>query len=88
MCLLAAPAAAETITYTYDALGRLVTVTHAGGRNDGVNAVYNYDKADNRTSVQVTGNNLPVGGATGAGVSSNTIYIVVPLNGFATVRAK
>lgn len=52
----AAPAsAAETITYTYDARGRLVQVARSGTVNNGVNASYSYDNADNRTNVTVTG---------------------------------
>jgi hypothetical protein len=51
---LAATAAAmanETITYTYDARGRLVKVEHSGTVNNGVQAEYKYDKGDNRTNV-------------------------------------
>lgn len=47
--------AAETLTYTYDAKGRLVKVVHAGTANNGVQAVYNYDKADNRQTTTTTG---------------------------------
>lgn len=45
--------AAETMTYTYDALGRLVKVSRSGTVNNGVNACYSQDKADNRTNVTV-----------------------------------
>jgi YD repeat-containing protein len=52
----ATPAAAgETITYTYDARGRLVKVERSGTVNNGVKAEYAHDKADNRTNVTVTG---------------------------------
>jgi hypothetical protein len=54
----AAPAlaiAAETITYTYDAKGRLVKVERAGTVNNGVTTNYTHDKANNRTNVTVTG---------------------------------
>jgi hypothetical protein len=47
--------AAETITYTYDARGRLVTVARSGTANNGVTAQYAYDKADNRTTVSTSG---------------------------------
>lgn len=47
--------AAETITYTYDAQGRLVQVVHSGSVNNGVTATYTHDAADNRTNVTVTG---------------------------------
>ena len=55
---LAAPAAAsagETITYSYDAKGRLVKVERSGTVNNGVKADYAHDKADNRVNVTVTG---------------------------------
>lgn len=47
--------AAETITYTYDARGRLVAVVRSGTVNNGVQAAYAYDKAGNRSSKTVTG---------------------------------
>lgn len=48
-------AAAETITYSYDAKGRLVKVEHAGTVNNNVVANYSYDHADNRATLNVTG---------------------------------
>lgn len=48
-------AAAETITYTYDAKGRLAKVERSGNVNEGVRAEYSHDKANNRTKVLVTG---------------------------------
>ena len=51
----AAAYAAETVTYTYDARGRLVKVEHAGDINPGLKTEYSHDKADNRTNVTVTG---------------------------------
>lgn len=47
--------ASETITCTYDALGRLVQVVHSGTVNNNLNTAYNLDKADNRVNVTVTG---------------------------------
>lgn len=47
--------ASETATFTYDALGRLDTVSHSGGPASGVSSDYNYDAAGNRTQVVVTG---------------------------------
>ena len=44
-----APALADT--YTYDALGRLVTVQ----TDNGSTITYTYDAADNRTAMNVTG---------------------------------
>lgn len=55
---LAAPATAagsETITYSYDALGRLIAVSTAGGPNDGTAVSTAYDPAGNRTSYGVAG---------------------------------
>lgn len=51
----AAAIAAETITYRYDARGRLVKVEHTGSVNNGANTVYTYDDADNRTNKNTTG---------------------------------
>jgi hypothetical protein len=47
--------ASETITYTYDALGRLITVVHSGTVNNNMQTVYTMDAADNRNSVTITG---------------------------------
>jgi hypothetical protein len=70
---LAAPAqAGETITYSYDALGRLTGTSHSGTINNGLKASYTYDAADNRTNVTVTG-------------ASRNVVIVVPLNGFTII---
>ena len=55
---MAAPSAEmgnETITYTYDAQGRLTNVSHAGTVNNNVQANYTYDKANNRQTVNVSG---------------------------------
>src|SRR5436309_8189046 len=43
----------ETQTYSYDARGRLVKVSHTGTVNNGNNACYAYDRADNRDNVTV-----------------------------------
>ena len=53
--LAAAALASETVTYSYDARGRLVAVKHSGTVNNNVQANYTYDKADNRTNRTVTG---------------------------------
>jgi len=55
----AAAMASETITYTYDARGRLVRVVRSGSVNNNVAANYSYDKADNRTNVNVVSPNSP-----------------------------
>ena len=51
--------ASETITYSYDARGRLVQVNHAGSVNNNVVTNYTYDKADNRTNKTTTGSPNP-----------------------------
>jgi YD repeat-containing protein len=53
----AAATASETINYSYDARGRLVQVKHSGTVNNNVTANYTYDKADNRTNVNVASPN-------------------------------
>jgi len=47
--------ASETISYTYDAKGRLVQAAHSGTVNDNVVANYSFDAADNRKTMNVTG---------------------------------
>jgi hypothetical protein len=62
LAIAAAPAlaiASETINYTYDAKGRLVKVEHAGTVNNNLVANYTHDKANNRTSLNVTGSPNP-----------------------------
>ena len=58
-CVLAtlpvAVQATETVTYTYDAKGRLVKVVHTGTVNNNLTTTYGQDKADNRTNVTTTG---------------------------------
>lgn len=57
---MASPAlAAETITYRYDARGRLVKVERTGTVNNGVTTEYGLDKADNRTVKTTTGSSNP-----------------------------
>lgn len=54
LCAMISPAlaiAAETQTYTYDALGRLIKVETTGGRV----TQYTYDAANNRTQVTSSG---------------------------------
>jgi YD repeat-containing protein len=55
LALGAAAWASETITYKYDARGRLVQVNHAGTVNNNVVTNYTYDKADNRALKNTTG---------------------------------
>lgn len=64
-----AASASETVTYGYDAKGRLVAVSHAGSVNNGLTATYAYDAADNRTSTSTV---VPTG-------STSSRVVVVPL---------
>lgn len=52
--------AAETVTYTYDARGRLIKVVHTGTVNNNNQVCYKLDKAGNRKNVKATINSLPV----------------------------
>lgn len=45
----------ETVTYSYDALGRLVGVVREGTINNGIATSYSLDKASNRITVTTTG---------------------------------
>lgn len=47
--------ATETITYTYDAQGRLIKVVHTGTVNNNVTTTYSHNGADNRLNVKTTG---------------------------------
>jgi len=59
LAVAAAAVASETITYTYDSRGRLIKVERKGDVNNNVQAEYKYDKADNRTNVNVISPNPP-----------------------------
>jgi YD repeat-containing protein len=54
LVMTSAAQATETITYTYDAKGRLVKVVRTGTVNNGVTTEYTHDKANNRKTVKVT----------------------------------
>jgi YD repeat-containing protein len=47
--------AAETITYKYDAKGRLIEVKRTGTVNNNVKTTYQHDKANNRKNTTTTG---------------------------------
>lgn len=49
LILASGPAAAESVTYTYDALGRLTSASYASGTT----AAYEYDPAGNRTEMDI-----------------------------------
>ncbi|NJO13479.1 MAG: hypothetical protein HC872_08450 [Gammaproteobacteria bacterium] len=55
-----AVASTETVSYSYDARGRLKRVQRSGGVNDNVQTQYTYDKANNRKTVVTTGSSNPV----------------------------
>jgi len=62
LCLMATSSSAfasETITYTYDAKGRLVKVVRTGSVNNNVTVEYEHDKADNRTRLKTTNSPNP-----------------------------
>ena len=54
-----AASATETVTYSYDARGRLIQVARTGTVNNGVTTAYQLDKADNRTSKATAGSPNP-----------------------------
>jgi YD repeat-containing protein len=51
---------AETVTYKYDAKGRLVKVVRTGNVNNNVQTDYTYDKVNNRKTTTTTGSNNSV----------------------------
>jgi hypothetical protein len=51
--------ASETITYSYDAKGRLIRVVRTGTVNNNVTTEYTHDKANNRKTVVRTGSSNP-----------------------------
>ncbi|MBW3634619.1 MAG: hypothetical protein KY456_16490 [Chloroflexi bacterium] len=59
LCAAAPAFATETITYSYDARGRLVQVARTGTVNNGVTTTHQYDRADNRTVKTTTGSPNP-----------------------------
>jgi RHS repeat protein len=74
--VLAAPATAaagETVSYTYDALGRLTNVSVSGGPNAGSAAATGYDPAGNRTNYSVSGAGPAGSGAASQSASSGEV---------------
>jgi hypothetical protein len=53
--IAAAAQAGETVTYSYDALGRLTATTSTGTVNNGAASALSYDPAGNRTHYDVSG---------------------------------
>jgi hypothetical protein len=60
LALATAVQASETVTYSYDSLGRLIRVERGVTDTGGVKAEYSYDPADNRTKVTVDAAATPV----------------------------
>jgi YD repeat-containing protein len=54
--------AEETITYAYDALGRLIALNSSGSVNNGRAVTIGYDVAGNRMNFTATGNGSGSGG--------------------------
>jgi len=65
--------ASETITYSYDALGRLTQASSSGTVNNGLSIATAYDNANNRSSHTVSGSTKSGNG---------TKVVVLPINGF------
>jgi YD repeat-containing protein len=63
--------AGTTMTYTYDALGRLTATSNSGTVNNGAAMTTTYDAADNRVTYVVTG--------------SVSKVVVVPINGLTVI---
>jgi YD repeat-containing protein len=60
LCALATAApASETVTYRYDALGRLVATSSSGSVNNGLATGIAYDPAGNRSGYSVSGGPVP-----------------------------
>jgi hypothetical protein len=73
--------AGETVTYSYDALGRLVEVSTKGGPNDGVSVGTGYDPAGNRCVYTVASGgavNVACTGGGGGGPPGNQPPVTVP----------
>jgi len=69
---------AETTIYSYDELGRLLSVGHSGGVNNGLATTYTFDAAGNRQNVTTSGGSRNQASQFGG-------VVVVPLNGFTQI---
>lgn len=84
----AAAAASETVSYSYDALGRLVRTSTTGGPNAGKNVGTNFDPAGNRCrhGPAATGTATTCGGTgTGGGGGGGTNQPPVAVNDSGTM---
>lgn len=77
--------AQETTTYTYDALGRVISVYRSGGPINGTASSYTYDAASNRTNVTVSGSPNGSGNGSGGASVQTTTYVVLPISGFTVI---
>lgn len=77
VCWTTSLRAAETVTYQYDLLGRLIQGSSSGSVNNGLNIQYTIDEAGNRKRIVVTG-------SSNQGMPTEGV-IVVPLNGFTII---
>jgi len=59
LALVSGAFATETITYTYDAKGRLIKVVHTGTVNNNLTTDYTHDKANNRKTKVTTNSPNP-----------------------------
>ncbi len=66
--------ASETVTYTYDAQGRLIETAHSGGPNANLDIRYGYDLRGNRTTQTISGSK-----------NNGQQVVVLPLNGFTII---
>lgn len=62
LVVMSTPLPAETVTYSYDARGRLVAASHSGSVNNGLVTSYVYDDADNRVLATTSGSANPAAG--------------------------
>lgn len=79
--LLAAPANAGQIQYTYDKLGRIVEVRYSNGTT----VTYSYDPNGNRTLVSVTGS---PNSAVSAGSSSSNASMAKDTNTYPVASSR
>ena len=59
IALASAASAGETVTYSYDALGRLTATSSHGSANNGLTTGISYDPAGNRSAYNVSGASAP-----------------------------
>jgi hypothetical protein len=81
LCTAGPTLAAETITYTYDALGRLTSTASSGSVNNGISTTIGYDPAGNRSNyVSGTGGGGGGSGGGGGGGGGGGTSSMTPIN--------